>query len=111
MERRNYLSRNEAGADVFDYIEGFYNPSRRRSVVGYVSPVEFEQKAVAVAIRSVREAGAANSKPLLRSAGRAARGQRRVGHRTGSPIHAIGATTHVASKRNLTDEGALVVVG
>ncbi|MEX3583022.1 MAG: IS3 family transposase, partial [Burkholderia sp.] len=26
-----------------DYIERFYNPTRRHSTLGYVSPVEFEQ--------------------------------------------------------------------
>jgi transposase InsO family protein len=32
-----------ARADVFDYIERFYNPKRRHSTLGYLSPVEFEQ--------------------------------------------------------------------
>jgi hypothetical protein len=32
-------------ADVFDYIERFYNPKRRHSTIGYVSPVDFEMKA------------------------------------------------------------------
>jgi putative transposase len=40
-----YRSRDEARADVFDYIERFYNPVRRHSTIGYVSPVEFERKA------------------------------------------------------------------
>jgi transposase len=40
-----YRSRNEAKADVFDYIERFYNPKRRHSTIGYLSPMEFEQKA------------------------------------------------------------------
>ncbi len=31
-------------ADVFDYIERFYNTVRRHSTIGYVSPVEFERK-------------------------------------------------------------------
>jgi hypothetical protein len=31
-------------ADVFDYIERFYNAIRRHSTIGYVSPVEFERK-------------------------------------------------------------------
>jgi transposase InsO family protein len=31
-----------AKADVFDYIERFYNTRRRRSEVGYLSPVKFE---------------------------------------------------------------------
>lgn len=27
----------------FDYIERFYNPTRRHSTLGYLSPVQFEQ--------------------------------------------------------------------
>jgi Integrase core domain len=34
--------REEAKADVFDYIECFYNPKRRHSTIGYLSPMEFE---------------------------------------------------------------------
>jgi transposase InsO family protein len=44
IERKTYRTRNEAKADVFDYIERFYNPTRRHSTIGYVSPVEFERK-------------------------------------------------------------------
>jgi putative transposase len=39
-----YRSRDEARADVFDYIERFYNTIRRHSTIGYLSPVEFERK-------------------------------------------------------------------
>jgi putative transposase len=41
---KDYRTRNEAEADVFDYIEQFYNTTRRHSTIGYVSPVEFERK-------------------------------------------------------------------
>src|SRR5213082_4003197 len=44
IERKTYRTRNEARADVFDYIERFYNAIRRHSTIGYVSPVEFERK-------------------------------------------------------------------
>jgi putative transposase len=44
-ERKTYRTRSEAKADVFDYIERFYNPKRRHSKLGYLSPVEFEKKA------------------------------------------------------------------
>ena len=40
--RKTYRTRDEAKADVFDYIECFYNPKRRHSTIGYMSPVEFE---------------------------------------------------------------------
>jgi putative transposase len=43
--RKMYRSRAEAKADVFDYIERFYNPRRRHSTLGYLSPIEFERKA------------------------------------------------------------------
>ena len=43
-ERKNYRTWNEARADVFDYIERFYNATRRHSTIGYLSPVEFERK-------------------------------------------------------------------
>ena len=36
---------DDARADVFDYIERFYNGRRRHSTLGYLSPVEFEERA------------------------------------------------------------------
>jgi putative transposase len=44
-ERTVYRSRDQAKADVFDYIERFYNPKRRHSTIGYLSPMEFERQA------------------------------------------------------------------
>src|SRR5271170_5851464 len=43
--RKTYRTRDQAKADVFDYIECFYNPKRRHSTIGYLSPVEFERQA------------------------------------------------------------------
>jgi putative transposase len=43
--RKTYRTRNEAKADVFDYIERFYNTKRRHSTIGYISPMEFEMRA------------------------------------------------------------------
>jgi putative transposase len=37
--------RDEAKADVFDYIERFYNAKRRYSTISYKSPMEFEVQA------------------------------------------------------------------
>jgi putative transposase len=44
VARKIYRTRDEARADVFDYIERFYNPRRRHSTIGYLSPMEFEAK-------------------------------------------------------------------
>ncbi len=43
--RKVYRTRDQARADVFDYIERFYNAARRHSTLGYVSPIEFEKRA------------------------------------------------------------------
>ncbi len=43
--RKHYATRNAARADVFDYIERFYNPLRRHSTLGNVSPSNFERAA------------------------------------------------------------------
>ena len=42
--KKVYRSRDATRADVFDYIERFYNPVRRHSTIGYLSPLEFERK-------------------------------------------------------------------
>jgi putative transposase len=43
INRTNYQTREQAKADVFDYIERFYNPRRRHSTLGYLSPVDYEK--------------------------------------------------------------------
>jgi putative transposase len=42
--RKTYRLRDEARADVFDYIERFYNPRRRHSTLDYLSPIAFEEQ-------------------------------------------------------------------
>ena len=46
--RSRYRTRHQARADVFDYVERFYNIRRRHSTIGYVSPAEFESMAATV---------------------------------------------------------------
>jgi len=46
LYRRTYRKRDEVRADVFDYIERFYNARRRHSTLGYVSPMEYEKQAM-----------------------------------------------------------------
>ena len=43
--RKAYLSRGQARANIFDFIERFYNAKRRHSTIGYLSPIEFERRA------------------------------------------------------------------
>jgi putative transposase len=41
--QEDYQTRAEARASIFEYIETFYNPKRRHSSLGYVSPAQYEQ--------------------------------------------------------------------
>lgn len=43
IDRRTFKTRDRARLEVFDFIEGFYNPRRRHSALGYLSPAEYEQ--------------------------------------------------------------------
>jgi transposase InsO family protein len=45
VHHRQYATRAEATRDIFAYIEGFYNRTRRHSAIGYISPIEMERKA------------------------------------------------------------------
>jgi transposase InsO family protein len=44
-----YPSRRIARATIADYIDNFYNPQRRHSHLGYISPIEFELRAQSAA--------------------------------------------------------------
>lgn len=45
LDRVTLRTPTDARTAVFDFIEGWYNPTRRHSSLDYVSPVEFEQQA------------------------------------------------------------------
>jgi len=37
LSKRHYLTKDNLRAEVFDYIESFYNPRRLSSTIGYIS--------------------------------------------------------------------------
>ncbi len=45
VHHRVYATRAEARRDLFGYIEGFYNPRRLHSALGYISPADMERRA------------------------------------------------------------------
>ena len=45
VHHRQYATRDEARRDIFAFIEGFYNRTRLHSAIGYISPIQMEQKA------------------------------------------------------------------
>jgi putative transposase len=44
IDRHHFRNPDEARRAVFDFIEGWYNPHRLHSALGYSSPVEFERR-------------------------------------------------------------------
>ena len=44
LERSTFRTRAEAERAIFEFIEGWYNPHRRHSALGYLSPIDFEQQ-------------------------------------------------------------------
>ena len=46
VHRQHYQTRDEARADIFDYIKCFYNTIRRHSALGNQSPLDFTQSIV-----------------------------------------------------------------
>jgi putative transposase len=43
LDRRKFGTKAEACMAVFTFIEGWYNPGRRHSALGYQSPVAYER--------------------------------------------------------------------
>ena len=44
VHHRQFATREQAYRDIFVYIEGFYNNTRRHWAIGYISPIEMELK-------------------------------------------------------------------
>jgi len=42
LDRRTWATRVEPGSAIFEWIEGFYNPTRRHSTLGFQSPADYE---------------------------------------------------------------------
>jgi len=57
LERTKFRTQAEAESAIFDWIEAWYNPLRRHSALGYLSPNEFERA------RSSRDSGAPPPNP------------------------------------------------
>ena len=44
LARHRFKTQDEARSAIFQFVEGFYNPRRRHSSLGYLSPDEFERQ-------------------------------------------------------------------
>jgi putative transposase len=58
FDRIVFETRDHARLQVFDFIEGFYNPKRRHSALGFLSPLRFEEQSLAQQKQSDKAAAA-----------------------------------------------------
>ncbi len=56
IERSSFETKTQAKMELFGFIEGFYNPRRRHSALGYLSPDAFERKYLQEALSARRVA-------------------------------------------------------
>ena len=56
LDRRRFASQAEARMACFSFIEGWYNPVRLHSSLGYRSPMAYEATATATAATEMAEA-------------------------------------------------------
>ena len=52
LYRHPWPTRRDAREAIGDYIEGFYNPYRRHSYLGQLSPAEYERRHVSKATQA-----------------------------------------------------------
>jgi transposase InsO family protein len=50
LDRCRFKTQTEARRVAFEFIEGFYNPRRRHSSIGYLSPIDCERQHYAAAV-------------------------------------------------------------
>src|SRR3989304_4365161 len=64
LDRERFQPPAEARRALFDFIEGWYNPHRRHSALGYESPLRYERLHAAGALRTTAPRTAAAAFPL-----------------------------------------------
>ena len=66
LDRHRFKTQAEARTAIFAFIEGFYNRRRRHSSIGYLSPIDYEQRLVHDSLQPASVLAAVKDKPFGR---------------------------------------------
>ena len=44
LDRKKWSTRRDLAQAIFEYIEAFYNPGTRHTGIGYLSPIDYENR-------------------------------------------------------------------
>ena len=92
IDRRSFRTQAEARLAIIQFIEGWYNPRRRHSALGYLSPNDYERSAAKETPRAVRNA----HRPARAVPGASRSSEPKVKtYPRGHPIYRIGRRLYV----------------
>ena len=111
LDRERFRTPAEARRALFDYIEGWYNPRRRHSALGYESPLRYERTHAASGLRAAapEKSSAVQPPGSTLTEGGAISVSRQVGGLKDVDTAVTGglrAFTRFGSARNRTREGS-----
>jgi putative transposase len=93
LDRCRFKTQAEARRAVFEFIEGFYNPRRRHSSIGYLSPIDYERQHHAAAVIPTHASLPPCSRPSRTSP-------------SGGPLNGPSLTAAVRGSRTIVRVGA-----
>lgn len=71
LDRQAWATRDQLGSAMFEWIEAFYNPTRRHSALGYLSPTDYEARHTPPLLRHDHQ-----TNPVRRTGGRSGDNQK-----------------------------------
>ena len=108
LDRCRFKTQIEARSAVFNFIEGFYNPRRRHSSIGYLSPIDYERRHHAAAVdRDAHQPAAVLAAVKDKPVGRPQEAAVLDRHCARRPSHRVGRDERMAPPRAEPKNGSI----